>query len=73
MEILVGNHLGNCDALGKVRRRKEDPDGPNPFVDPTEWNRFLDYGRSWSATSCGRTPPTDTHAAAFAAGHDEKS
>ena len=41
VEILVGNHLGNYDALNKVRRREECPDGPNPFVDPTEWKRFL--------------------------------
>ena len=41
MEVLVGNHLGNYDPLNKVRRREENPDGPNPFVDPTEWKRFL--------------------------------
>ncbi len=41
VEILVGNHLGNYDPLNKVRRREENPDGPNPFVDPTEWKRFL--------------------------------
>ena len=41
VEILVGNHLGNYDALNKVHRRQENPDGPNPFVDPTEWKRFL--------------------------------
>ena len=41
VEVLVGNHLGNYDALGKVRRRQENPDGPNPFVVPGEWKRFL--------------------------------
>ena len=41
VEVMVGNHLGNNDALNKVRRRQENPDGPNPFVDPTEWKRFL--------------------------------
>ena len=41
VEVLVGNHLGNNDALNKVRRRQENPDGPNPFVDPSEWKRFL--------------------------------
>lgn len=41
VEIFVGNHLGNYDALGKVRRRQENPGGPNPFIDPTEWKRFL--------------------------------
>ena len=41
VEVVVGNHLGTYDALDKVRRRQEDPDGPNPFVDPAEWKRFL--------------------------------
>ena len=39
--ISFGNHLGNYDALDKVCRREESPDGPNPFVDPSEWKRFL--------------------------------
>ena len=42
VEVLVGNHLGNYDAMGKLRRRAENPDGPNPFVEPGEWQRFLD-------------------------------
>ena len=41
VEIVVGNHLGNYDALDKVRRREESPDAPNPFVDPAEWKRLL--------------------------------
>ena len=41
VEIVVGNHLGNYDALNKVRRREESPDSPNPFVDPSEWKRLL--------------------------------
>ena len=42
VEVLVGNHLWNYDAEGKLRRRAEDPNGPNPFVRPGEWKRFLD-------------------------------
>lgn len=41
VEILVGNHLGNYNALRKVQYRKEHPDAPNPFVDPAEWKHFL--------------------------------
>jgi metallo-beta-lactamase class B len=41
VEIMVGNHLGNYDALNKVRRREEFPDDANPFIDPSEWKRFL--------------------------------
>ncbi|MBR2905913.1 MAG: MBL fold metallo-hydrolase [Lentisphaeria bacterium] len=41
VEIPVGNHLGNNNALSKVQYRKDHPDEPNPFVDPAEWKRFL--------------------------------
>lgn len=41
VEIPVGNHLGNYNALRKVQYRKEHPDAPNPFVDPAEWKHFL--------------------------------
>ena len=41
VEVFVGNHLGNYRAMEKLRMREEDPDGPNPFVDPGEWKRFL--------------------------------
>lgn len=41
VEIVVGNHLSNYHVEEKLRRRAESPDGPNPFVDPGEWVRFL--------------------------------
>ncbi len=42
VEIFVGNHLPNYHAEEKLRFRRENPDGPNPFVDPGEWVRFLE-------------------------------
>ena len=42
VEVFVGNHLGNYDATGKLRLREENPGGPNPFVRPGEWRRFLE-------------------------------
>ena len=41
VEVMVGNHLGNYDAMGKLRLRSKNPDGENPFVRPGEWKRFL--------------------------------
>jgi metallo-beta-lactamase class B len=41
VEVFVGNHLPNYDAEGKLRRRAENPDGMNPFVQPGEWKTFL--------------------------------
>lgn len=43
VEVVVGNHLGTFYVEEKLRRRKENPDGPNPFVDPSEWIRFLTH------------------------------
>ena len=42
VEIVVGNHLFNYHVEEKLRFRRENPDGPNPFVDPGEWGRFLE-------------------------------
>lgn len=41
VDVFVGNHLGNNSSLEKVARREAAPDGPNPFIDPEEWLRFL--------------------------------
>ena len=41
VDVFVGNHLGNNCSLEKVARREAAPDGPNPFIDPGEWLRFL--------------------------------
>lgn len=41
VDVVVGNHLGTFNVEEKLRRREADPDGPNPFVDPDEWVRFL--------------------------------
>ena len=42
VEVFVGNHLSNYDALEKLRLREENPEGDNPFVKPGEWKRFLE-------------------------------
>ena len=41
VEVMVGNHLNNYDAMGKLQLRREDPKGENPFVRLGEWKRFL--------------------------------
>ncbi len=42
VDLVLGNHTPQNDTLGKRARMLEDPDGPNPFIDPDEWNRFID-------------------------------
>lgn len=41
VDILLGNHPNQNDTVGKRQRMLEHPDGPNPFVDPGEWQRYL--------------------------------
>ena len=39
--IVLGNHPSHNKTLEKRKRMLENPDGPNPFVDPGEWQRSL--------------------------------
>lgn len=43
VDIMLGNHPGNNDTLGRRRRQLEQ--GGNHFVDPSAWGRFLDTSR----------------------------
>lgn len=40
VDIVLGNHPRQNDTLGKIARMKDGE--PNPWIDPTEWDRFLD-------------------------------
>lgn len=37
----IGNHCWNNDTLGKAEVLKET--GKNPFIDPDEWVKFLEF------------------------------
>jgi len=41
VDIVLGNHTPQNDTLGKRARMLEDPDGPNPFINPAEWTPFI--------------------------------
>ena len=43
MDIVLGNHVGQNDTVGKLKKAEEG--GENPFIDPTEWGRFLEKCR----------------------------
>lgn len=45
VDIMLGNHCINNDTLGRRQKQIEDPDGPNPFVDPEWWAKYLDSKR----------------------------
>ena len=45
VEIMLGNHCENNQTLERRQRQLENPDGPNPFVDPYQWAKYLDEKR----------------------------
>lgn len=42
VDIMLGNHSGHNHTVEKRRYMLEHPEGPNPFIDSTEWKRYLD-------------------------------
>lgn len=40
--ITLGNHTAQNNTMEKRERMLREPDGANPFIDPGEWERFID-------------------------------
>jgi len=49
VDIMLGNHCINNDTLGNRKKQLEDPDGPNPFIDPGRWKAYLSMKREGAA------------------------
>ena len=45
VDVFLGNHCINNNMLEKREMQKKDPDGPNPFIDPELWGKYLDQKR----------------------------
>ena len=45
VEIFLGNHPINNDTFGRYQKMLDDPAGPNPFVDPEAFGKYLDQKR----------------------------
>lgn len=45
VDIVLGNHPSQNSTLEKMKLLLENPDKPNPFIDPNEWKYFLDVIR----------------------------
>ena len=41
VDIPLGNHPSFNKTVEKRQKMLEDPDGPNPFINPAEWKTFL--------------------------------
>lgn len=39
--INLGNHTAPTRTMEKLQKMLENPAGPNPFIDPAEWERFI--------------------------------
>ncbi len=44
VDIYLGSHTLQGDMYGKFLKRQNDPNGPNPFIDPLEWKKMLNTG-----------------------------
>ena len=42
VDIVLGNHTQQANMQEKYQRMIADPSGPNPFIDPSEWQQFID-------------------------------
>lgn len=42
VDIVLGNHTIQNNTLAKRQKMLNNPQGPNPFVDPDEWRVFLE-------------------------------
>ena len=41
VDVMLGNHPNQNATFEKFERRQQHPNGPNPFVDPDEWDRYI--------------------------------
>jgi metallo-beta-lactamase class B len=42
VDIILGNHARQTNTMEKYKQLMANPDGPNPFIDPGEWKRFVE-------------------------------
>lgn len=46
VDIMLGNHTGHNRTVEKRQFMEAHPEGPNPFVDRSEWRGYLDFVRN---------------------------
>ena len=46
VDIFLGNHCENNQTLEHRKMQLENPNGPNPFIDPNLWSEYLDQKRA---------------------------
>jgi metallo-beta-lactamase class B len=46
VDIVLGNHTGQNRTQEKYKEMCENPSKKNPFIDPQEWNKFIDFAKA---------------------------
>lgn len=46
VDIYLGSHTCQAHTVEKLVQRAKDSGGPNPFIDPTEWDRVLTIAKN---------------------------
>ncbi len=46
VDIALGNHTGQNKTREKHQQMCDHPEGKNPFINPKEWNEFLDFAEN---------------------------
>ena len=45
VDVFLGNHCINNNMFAKREKQLADPEGPNPYIQPGEWQAYLDEKR----------------------------
>lgn len=54
VDVMMGNHPYQTDTFDKLARRTPEN---NTFIDPTEWDRFIDKTSEWFEAEMAKLPP----------------
>ncbi|MCD8363314.1 MAG: MBL fold metallo-hydrolase [Lachnospiraceae bacterium] len=41
VDVTLGNHPNQNATFEKYEKKLKNPDGPNPYIDPNEWGRYI--------------------------------
>ncbi|MFH1880864.1 MAG: MBL fold metallo-hydrolase, partial [Bacillota bacterium] len=60
VDIVLGNHTGQNKTQEKYRQMCDHPEGKNPFINPKEWNEFIDFAENlYNRMLCDEANGTD--------------
>ena len=57
VDIFIGAHPSYYGGMAKAAKAKADPTGPNPFIDPDGYQRYIDTGEQRFRTRLANERP----------------